>query len=262
MKEISQRIELIRKCLRKTIDEFSCDISVTPELVNKWENNCLTPSLEDILKISRVYKISTEYIINGNANNDDKKILERKLLKDDLIDEIKQYLLKELRCEQSIKRIEDIVKISLLEDEIDVRDMDIANNLYFNTQDVINLADFSVYKDIKNSFYMEGVLQFKMLNPQKHSLDFYGEALKTDKQNIENTFLKYTSDESLWNDEVILWLLNNGAVCMEFTGINERDLGYYMPDGFVHDRKYTPLYGKNLVQTFLLKTELERKLRK
>lgn len=50
--------------------------------------------------------------------------------------------------------------------------MDIANNLYFNTQDVINLADFSVYKDIKNSFYMEGVLQFKMLNPQKHSLDF------------------------------------------------------------------------------------------
>ena len=81
MKEISERIKLIRKCARNSENEFATKIGVSVDILLQWENNQSSPSLEELLKISQTYNISTEFILNGNANSSDNIFLNKKLAK-------------------------------------------------------------------------------------------------------------------------------------------------------------------------------------
>lgn len=168
-----------------------------------------------------------------------------------------------LKNQRSHNAIDKIVNIAILKEKISVKNIDLNNEITFNIQDVVNLGDYAVYMDIQNSFTISGVITFDLLSPHKHSLDFYNEALKNDADKIENTFLEYTSDKELWNDEIILWLINNGAVCVEFTSIEGTTDRSYSLDGCSDtNTTYEPIYEENLILTFLLKSELERKLNK
>lgn len=263
MKEISERIKLIRKCTRSTEKEFAAKIGISVDILFQWENDTLSPSLEELLKISHTFNISTDFILNGKANSTDDILLNRKLSKEDLLQEIKLCLLNNLESPQSKKAIDKIVEIAMLKDKVSIQNIDLNNKIIFNVKDIINLGDFAIYSDIQKSFEIKGKITFDLLSPHKHSLNFYGEALKNNSEQLEDTFLEYTSNKELWNDEVILWLINNGAVCIEFTSIEGTTDTRYSIDGCSDtNTTYKPVYEENLILTFLLKSELERKLHK
>ena len=262
MKEISERIKLIHKCTRYSAKEFAAKIEVPVDILLQWENNQLSPSLEELLKISQVFSVSTEFIINGNANSADETFLNKKLSKGDLKEEIKIYLLNNLNSKQSQRFIDKIVEIAMLKEKISIQNIDFNNQIYFEIKDILDINDYDIYMDIQKSFIIIGVITFDLLSPQKHSLYFYNEALRNDADQVENTFLEYTSNRELWNDEIILWLINNGAVCVELIDIEGRTNRGYSIDGCSDtNTTYEPVYEENLILTFLLKSELERKLK-
>lgn len=261
MKEVSERIKLIRKCTGNSDKEFATNIGVSVNALLQWESNSLSPSLEELLKISHAYNISTEFILN--ANKTDNLLLNRKLSKEDLIEEIKSYLLNNLKSEQSHNTINKILDVAILKEKISIQNIDLNNQITFEIQDIVNIGDYAIYEDIQKSFKIKDVITFNLLSPRKHSLDFYNEALKNDSEQLENTFLEYTSNKDLWNDEIILWLINNGAVCVEFTSIKgTTDMSYSIDGCSDTNTTYEPVYKENLILTFLLKSELERKLNK
>lgn len=263
MKEISERIKLIRKCTRSTEQEFAAKIGVPIDTLLQWESNALSPTLEELLKISQTYNISTEFILNGKANNTDNLLLNKKLSKEDLLQEIRQFLLNNLKSYQSQTSIDKIVEIAILKDKIDIQNIDLKDKIFFETKDILGIGDYAIFADIKKSFEVNGTITFDLLSPHKHSLEFYNEALENDSDQLEETFLEYTSNKELWNDEIILWLINNGAVCIEFVSIDETTNRGYSSDGCPDtNTTYEPVYKENLILTFLLKSELERKLKK
>lgn len=263
MKEISERIKLIRKCTRNTKEEFAAKIGISVDVLVQWENNTQSPSLEELLKISQIFNISTDFILHGKANNTDDALLNKKLSKEDLLQEIKLCLLNSLESPQSKKAIDKIVEIAMLKDKVSIQNIDLNSKIFFNITDIVNLGNFTIYNDIQKSFEIKGKITFDLLSPHKHSLNFYGEALKNDSEYLEDTFLDYTSNKELWNDEVILWLINNGAVCIEVTSIKGKTDMRYSIDGCSDtNTTYEPVYEENLILTFLLKSELERKLHK
>lgn len=263
MKEISERIKLIRKCARDSENDFATKIGVSVDILLQWENNQSSPSLEELLKISQAYNISTEFILNGNANSTDNLFLNRKLIKEDLIEEIKEYLLNALKSKQSQKFIDKIVEIAILKEKISIQNIDLHNQIYFELKDILDICNYNIYLDIQKSFEINGTITFDLLSPHKHSINFYNEALKSDAEQIENTFLEYTSNKELWNDEIILWLINHGAVCVELTNIEgTTDMSYSIDGCSDTNTTYEPVYEENLILTFLLKSELERKLNK
>ena len=264
MKEISERIKLIRKCARNSENEFATKIGVSVDILLQWENNQSSPSLEELLKISQTYNISTEFILNGNANSSDNIFLYKKLAKEDLIEEIKEYLLNALKSKQSPKFIDKIVDIAILKEKISIQNIDLHNQIFFELKDILDIGDYNIYLDIQKSFEINGAITFDLLSPHKHSLDFYNEALKNDAEQIENTFLEYTSNKEVWNDEIILWLINHGAVCLELVSYDISATSGFCNDGYPVDiHVYSePIYEENLILTFLLKSELERKLNK
>lgn len=263
MKEISERIKLIRKCTRSSEKEFAAKIGVYVDILSQWENNALSPTLEELIKISQTYNISTEFLLNGNANNSDRELLDKKLSKEDLLNEIKSFLLNNLKCKQSHKAINQIVDIAILKKQISVQSIDLHNQIFFEIQDILNIGDYDIYMDIKKSFTIKGKITFDSLSPHKHSLAFYDEAFENDNEELENAFLEYTSNKTLWQDEVILWMLNHGAVCVEFTSIEgTTDMSYSIDGCSDTNTTYEPIYEENLILTFLLKSELERKLNK
>lgn len=58
-------------------------------------------------------------------------------------------------------------------------------------------------------------------------------------------------------------MINQDATCVEFVGIEGHTEHKYSIDGCANDdTTYEPVYQENLVLTFLLKAELERRVKK
>lgn len=263
MKEISERIKLIRKCTHLSKEEFSSKINKSVEVLEKWENDSESPSIEDILKISNTYGISVEFLLNGNVIDSDKFFLDRKLSKTDLTDEIKELFFNKLGFDLNKELIEELYLIAQLNDDVFARDFNLENLIFFNINDLLEIGDYGIYFNIAKNFHINGYVKFEMLNPNKHNISFYEDALKHDRINLETTFLKYTKSKELWNDEILLWMINQGATCVELVNIEEHEHHNWSIDGCPNDNTtYKPIYQENLVLTFLLKAELERKVNK
>lgn len=263
MKEISERIKLVRKCTRLSREEFSSKVNVSAATLEKWESDSLSPSVEDILKISKTYGISTDFLINGNPTKSDTSFLDRKLSKTDLVDEIKKFILNKLECASSKKIVDKLYEFAQLIDGVFAKEINLEGMISFDIGDLVETGDYDVYLDVAKHFQVNGDIQFEILNPNKHSISFYEEALKNDAENLEVAFLNYTDNKELWNDEILLWMINQGAICVELIDIEEHDYHNYSCDGCPNDNTtYEPIYHENLVLTFLLKAELERRINK
>lgn len=179
MKEISERIKLIRKCSHLSKEQFALNICVTADKLEQWEKDFISPSVEEILKISKIYNISTEFLLNGNTSECDIQFLNRKLFKDDLYDEIRKCFLTKLECDISAEMLDSIYDISQLFGDIFAKDINLDGKIFFDVYDLLEINNFDIYFDIKKNFQIKGNIEFKMLDPHKHSLAFYEEALKT-----------------------------------------------------------------------------------
>lgn len=61
------------KCLRKSRNLSQVDVAkglgVSKQTVSNWENNNILPSIEMLIKISKVFSVSTDYLLEQDDRN-------------------------------------------------------------------------------------------------------------------------------------------------------------------------------------------------
>lgn len=70
---IGDKIYKFRKSRNLSQEEFANSIGVTRQIVSKWENNQSMPGVDKLKKISDVYNIPYEELLNGTEYNVKKK---------------------------------------------------------------------------------------------------------------------------------------------------------------------------------------------
>lgn len=61
--KVGKKITANRKKLNLTQDDLACMLFVTRQLVSKWENGIGIPSTDDLIKMSRIFKISIDDLL-------------------------------------------------------------------------------------------------------------------------------------------------------------------------------------------------------
>lgn len=69
MTSIGERIKYLRKNKGLTQTELGDKFGVTKTAVSNWEKNFREPNIETIDKLSKIFNVSVEYLINGNQSN-------------------------------------------------------------------------------------------------------------------------------------------------------------------------------------------------
>ncbi len=65
MKEIGERIKILRKLNNITQEELAEQMSVSRQSVSKWESNQSVPDIEKIISLSAYFDTSTDYLLTG-----------------------------------------------------------------------------------------------------------------------------------------------------------------------------------------------------
>ena len=66
MVEIGENIKKLRKAKRMTQKEVANQLNVTPQTISKWERNISYPDLDMLVKLSKLFHISTDALL-GNT---------------------------------------------------------------------------------------------------------------------------------------------------------------------------------------------------
>ena len=69
---LNERIRILRQSLSMSQVELANKLGVTKQSVSNWENDNIQPSIEMLVKISKVFCVSTDYLLGL----DDKKYIE------------------------------------------------------------------------------------------------------------------------------------------------------------------------------------------
>ncbi|MBQ8522125.1 MAG: helix-turn-helix transcriptional regulator [Clostridia bacterium] len=256
MAEINQRIKNLRTCARKSQQEMAKIFAVSSQLVSKWECSDIVPATEDIIKLSKFFNVSLEYILTGKANDGDMKILNRQLKDNEIKDELKREYKSALK-KATDKEIDLLIQYTNLPKSVSVND-NIKELIVFNIKDLIELNNVYIYNILKQSYNVKGKITFELLNqPKVTQYEFFKLAVEEDCKNIQDAFNYYTSAEDVWNSKVILLLINHGAKVMRMGEI--REYSTYSIDG-CENTKYEVKQVYDLISTKLLKAELEREI--
>ena len=65
MENYSTRITELRKKANLTQSELGEKLNVTPQAVSKWENGLSEPDVETFKKMSELFSVSLDYLLNG-----------------------------------------------------------------------------------------------------------------------------------------------------------------------------------------------------
>jgi len=65
--DFSERIQELRKENRDSQEQLAEKLGVSRQAVSKWESGQGIPDVNNIMKISEVYSVSTDYILKGIA---------------------------------------------------------------------------------------------------------------------------------------------------------------------------------------------------
>lgn len=73
--QISGHIHTLRVTKKLTQEEFAASLGVAAKVVSKWEEGELLPDLDIIIKMSKQYNVSTDYLLKGQDNRLKRTIL-------------------------------------------------------------------------------------------------------------------------------------------------------------------------------------------
>lgn len=74
---IGEKIQLLRKQNNMSQEKLAQELNVTRQAVSKWELGNSTPELENIVQISELFNVTTDYIIKDEEVFDNKTIVEK-----------------------------------------------------------------------------------------------------------------------------------------------------------------------------------------
>lgn len=61
---IACKIKILREKFKLTQSELAKELNLTRSAVNSWEMGVTTPSVEYIIKLARLFNVSTDYILD------------------------------------------------------------------------------------------------------------------------------------------------------------------------------------------------------
>ena len=83
--EIGNKINQLRKLSGMTQEQLAEKLNVSRQTISKWESDSTSPDLESIVKISRIFHVSLDYLLKegeaGVANKTDEQITLEDLMK-------------------------------------------------------------------------------------------------------------------------------------------------------------------------------------
>jgi len=59
------RIRNLRKVLKMTQKELANAVNVTPQVISNWERGYTKPDSTDLINLSKVFAVSTDYLLEG-----------------------------------------------------------------------------------------------------------------------------------------------------------------------------------------------------
>ncbi len=64
---LNQRIRLLRQSRNMSQVELAKRLNVTKQSVSNWENDNIQPSIEMLIKLSEVFSVSTDYLLDRDS---------------------------------------------------------------------------------------------------------------------------------------------------------------------------------------------------
>jgi len=242
MDTLSTRLEQMRKIWRMTISEVSSSVGVDENIITEWENGTKKPDIDQLNSLCTLYKISSDYLIKGVENLNDKNSINRPLTQEERLADYKEDWKRKLGVELYEKYIDTIL----------VLDKNCHGDKRLKVNNILSYKDFKLFSVLLEQKYIKeedlkttssGTIWDLFIKYLPLSYEFYEYAAKyTDPSTILQFFLQGKID---WNNELILMLLNKGAKVNKVIGT---------------ERSYDdtrPIFGDDILATKLLREYCE-----
>lgn len=77
--EISERLQQLRKLANYSQEQLADMLGVSRQAISKWESGQSNPDINNVIKLSGIYNVSTDYILIGKeSNNESNESMENK----------------------------------------------------------------------------------------------------------------------------------------------------------------------------------------
>ncbi|WP_315122128.1 helix-turn-helix transcriptional regulator [uncultured Clostridium sp.] len=67
--ELSERLQQLRKLANYSQEQLAEMLCISRQAISKWESGQSNPDINNIIKLSEIYNVSTDYILMGKDNN-------------------------------------------------------------------------------------------------------------------------------------------------------------------------------------------------
>ncbi|MBU5483777.1 helix-turn-helix domain-containing protein [Clostridium sp. MSJ-11] len=67
--ELSERLQQLRKLANYSQEQLAEMLCISRQAISKWESGQSNPDINNIIKLSEIYNVSTDYILIGKENN-------------------------------------------------------------------------------------------------------------------------------------------------------------------------------------------------
>lgn len=67
--EISERLQQLRKLANYSQEQLADMLGVSRQAISKWESGQSNPDINNVIKLSGIYNVSTDYILIGKEPN-------------------------------------------------------------------------------------------------------------------------------------------------------------------------------------------------
>lgn len=68
--EFNNRLKKLRENKKLSIKDISSKLDIDEDIYSKWEEGEEYPSFENIIKLSKLFSVSTDYLLIGKSNSD------------------------------------------------------------------------------------------------------------------------------------------------------------------------------------------------
>lgn len=65
-----EKLQKLRKAKGWTQEELAAQISISRQALSKWEQGTVIPDTENVLQISKIFGVSTDYLLNDDYQSD------------------------------------------------------------------------------------------------------------------------------------------------------------------------------------------------
>ena len=71
---LNERIQALRKNSNHSQEELANMLDISRQAISKWESGQVQPEIDNIIKLSKIYNVSTDYLLTGDDDDVNKAV--------------------------------------------------------------------------------------------------------------------------------------------------------------------------------------------